>query len=100
MSFPCPACGKQTRTCQDERQRICSVCRKVSRAVDCTEANAPKLVPRKKPGVDDDVGLGDSTFGWLDTAAPPQFPCKDCGRETKAHHEPGTRYCKGCELVQ
>lgn len=97
--FPCPACGKPTKVTQDERFRICSLCRKVSLASQCTEANAPKL--RRRPATDDDVGANDMAFGWLDKeAAPPTHPCSNCGKETKAYHDPGKRVCRPCGLIQ
>jgi hypothetical protein len=97
--FPCPACGKATKVTQDESLRICSLCRKVSPASQCTAANAPK--PKRKAGMDDAVGTQDTSFGWLENeAVPPIHPCIKCGRETKAHHEEGMRVCRPCNLVQ
>lgn len=96
--FPCPACGKPTRVMHDDRMRICSICRKVSLASQCTVANAPKL---KEKASGDGVGSMDSSFGWLDSeAVAPAFPCTNCGKETKSHHEGGQRSCKPCGLIQ
>lgn len=97
--FPCPACGKATKVTQDDRFRICSLCRKISPAAQCTEGNAPKL--KRKPSTDDAVGSKDMAFGWLESeAVPPAFPCPKCGKETKASHRPGERVCRSCGLTQ
>jgi len=97
MTYPCPHCGKPTRICQDEKLRICALCRKVSLASLCTPANAP----RKTGGVNDSVGTTSEAFGWLDVeVAGPVHPCKNCGKETKEAQEKGKRSCRPCGLIQ
>lgn len=97
--FPCPACGKATRVCQDPNLRICALCRKVSPAVQCTAALAPRLIPRRG-AVDDTVGARDVAFGWIETeAAPNPFPCPACGKPTRVGQDPEERVCSLCRKV-
>lgn len=95
--FPCPACGKPTRICQDPNLRICSLCRKVSPATQCTAANAPKP---KKYAVDDMIGARDHAFGWIETEeAENPFPCPDCKKPTRVCQDPNERICSLCRKV-
>lgn len=95
--FPCPACGKATKVTQTELLRICSLCRKVSPASQCTPENAPKP---KRPQADDHIGTRDTSFGWIEQdVVPPVYPCPKCSKETKAGHDEGTRSCRKCQLI-
>ena len=95
-NHPCPSCGKETKVMHDPAMRICSVCRKVALAKDCTPKNAP--APRKDPSLDtvatsEEVKVG-LEAGWT----PPNHPCPTCQRETK---EAGRdwRSCRWCKVI-
>lgn len=93
--FPCPACGKPTRICHDPHLRICSLCRKVSPATQCTAANAPR-----RSSMSDSVATKDVAFGWIETEPGENpFPCPDCRKPTRVCHDPNERICSLCRKV-
>lgn len=49
----------------------------------------------------DNVFVPDKIDAGLSAPTSPRHPCPACGKETKAHHEPGHRICsdKRCRVL-